>query len=64
MARRLLGVVKGSQAITISSVPTLGRATLEAGKNAGRLLEVLDEVARPKVEQATPDEIFLVDNPS
>lgn len=63
VARRLLGVVKGSQAITISSVPTLGRATLAAGKNAGRLIEVLDEVARPKVEQATPDEIFLVDVP-
>jgi len=40
------------------SVPTLGRATLEAGKRAGPLLEVLDEAARPAVKQATADEIF------
>lgn len=64
VARRLLGVMKGSQTIAVSSVPTLGRATLEAGKNAGRLLKVLDEVARPKVEQGAADEIFLVDDPS
>ena len=64
VARRLLGVMTGSQVIAISSVPTLGRATLEAGKNAGRLLEVLDEVARPEVKQGAADEIFLADNPS
>jgi hypothetical protein len=31
---------------------------------AGALLEVLDEKARLKVEQATADEIFLGPNPS
>ena len=56
VARRLLRVVEGSE--SIPSVPTLGRATLEAGKRAGGLLEVLDEAARPKVEQGTADEIF------
>src|SRR3954447_12670870 len=49
VARRLLQVVAGST--SIPSVPTLGRATLEAGGRAGSLLAVLDEVARPKVEQ-------------
>jgi hypothetical protein len=56
VARRLLRVVEG--ATTTPSVPTLGRATLEAGVRAGALLEVLDEKDRPKVEQATADEIF------
>jgi hypothetical protein len=32
--------------------------TLKAGKRAGPLLQVLDEAARPKVEQGTADEIF------
>ena len=41
-----------------------GRATLEAGKRANGLLQVLDEAARPKVEQGTADEIFLGANPS
>jgi hypothetical protein len=40
-------------------VATLGRATQEAGKRAGGLLEVLDEAARPKVKQGTADEIFF-----
>ena len=62
VARRLLRVVEG--ATTTPSVPTLGRATLEAGVRAGALLEVLDEKARPKVEQATADEIFLARNRS
>jgi hypothetical protein len=57
VARRLLRVVEGSKATP--SVPALGRVTREAGERAGRLLEVLDEVARPQVEQATADEIFL-----
>jgi hypothetical protein len=56
VARRLLRVVEGAK--TTPSVPTLGRATLEAGVRAGALLEVLDQKARPKVEQATADEIF------
>ena len=61
-ARRLLQVVQRSQAAR--SVPTLGRATREAGERAGPLLRVLDEVARPKLEQAVADEIFLAANPS
>ena len=56
VARRLLRVVAGSKAIP--SVATLGRATLGAGEQAGGLLRVLDEAARPRVEQAAADEIF------
>ena len=56
VARRLLLVVAGSK--PVPSVATLGRATLEAGRHAGALLEVLDEAARPRVEQAAADEIF------
>jgi hypothetical protein len=56
VARRLLQVVEGSR--STPSVPTLGRATAEAGKRAGGLLEVLDEAARPRVQQGTADEIF------
>jgi hypothetical protein len=56
VARRLLRVMEGSG--STPSVPTLGRATLEAGKRAGGLLEVLDEAARPEVKQGTADEIF------
>ena len=62
VARRLLQVVAGSN--STSSVATLGRATLEAGERAGQLLQVLDEKARPAVEQATADEIFLAANRS
>ena len=62
VARRLLQVVAGS--VTTPSVPTLGRATEEAGQRAGQLLEVIDEVAQPKVKQATADEIFLGPNRS
>src|SRR4051795_2326155 len=61
VARRLLRVVEGSKAAP--SVPALGRATREAGDRAGPLLEVLDEVARPAVRQATADEIFLAEGP-
>jgi hypothetical protein len=56
VARRLLRVVAGPR--PIPSVPTLGRATLESGKRAGALLQVLDKVARPRVKQGTADEIF------
>ena len=56
VARRLLHVVAGSK--PVPSVATLGRATLEAGQHAGALLQVLDEAARPRVEQAAADEIF------
>jgi hypothetical protein len=62
VARRLLGVVQGSP--SPPSVATLGRATYEAGKQAGGLLKVLDEAARPEVKQGTADEIFLAVNRS
>src|SRR5262249_49933544 len=62
VARRLLRVVQGSKAPP--SVAALGRATREAGKRAGPLLEVLDEAARPAVKQATADEIFLAEGRS
>jgi hypothetical protein len=56
VARRLLQVVAGP--VPVPSVATLGRATLQAGRHAGALLEVLDEAARPRIEQAAADEIF------
>ena len=56
VARRLLHVMTGPR--RSRGVATLGRATLEAGKHAGPLLEVLDEAARLKVKQGTADEIF------
>jgi hypothetical protein len=62
VARRLLRVVQGSR--TTRSVPTLGRATRQAGERAGPLLRVLDEVARPRVEQGAADEVFLAANRS
>jgi hypothetical protein len=57
VARRLLQVMAGPN--STPSVPTLGRATREAGQQAGGLLVVLDEAVRPRVKQATADEIFL-----
>jgi hypothetical protein len=62
VARRLLGVMTGPR--RSRGVATLGRATLEAGKHAGPLLEVLDEAARPEVKQGTADEVFLDASPS
>src|SRR5881397_1673963 len=62
VAQRLLRVV--SKPKSPRAVATLGRATLEAGKRAGPLLQVLDEAARPAVRQGTADEIFLAANPS
>jgi hypothetical protein len=62
VARRLLQVVQRSQ--PTASVPTLGRASREAGLRAGGLLKVLDEAARPEVKQGTADEIFSGANPS
>jgi hypothetical protein len=62
VARRLFQVVEGP--VPTPSVPTLGRVTREAGQHAGGLLEVLDEAARPLVQQGTVDEIFLAENPS
>jgi hypothetical protein len=60
VAQRLLRVMTGPR--RSQGVATLGRVTLEAGKKAGPLLKVLDEVARPEVKQATADEIFLAAN--
>jgi hypothetical protein len=57
-----LRVVEGSTAAP--RVPTLGRATREAGDRAGPLLEVRDEGARPAVTQATAAEIVLAEDPS
>ncbi len=62
VARRQLRVMTGPR--RTRAVATLGRATLEAGKRAGPLLEVLDEAARLKVKQATADEISSAENPS
>jgi hypothetical protein len=38
---------------------TLGRRTRAAGQKAGRLLAVLDEVARARVREAAADEIYV-----
>jgi hypothetical protein len=62
VARRLLQVMAGPR--RGRAVATLGRATLEAGKKAGPLLQVLDEAARPVVKQGTDDEIFSAASPS
>jgi len=62
VARRLLQVMTGPR--RSRGVATLGRATREAGKHAGPLLEVLDEAARLLVKQGTADEIFSAVNPS
>jgi uncharacterized coiled-coil protein SlyX len=62
VARRLLRVMTGPR--RHQGVATLGRATLQAGRRAGDLLEVLDERARLEVKQGTADEIFLDANPS
>ena len=62
VARRLLQVMMGPR--RTRGVATLGRATLEAGKKAGPLLEVLDKAVRLEVKQGTADEIFLAADPS
>jgi hypothetical protein len=62
VARRLLQVMMGPR--RTRGVATLGRATLEAGKQAGPLLEVLDKAVRLEVKQGTADEIFLAADPS
>jgi hypothetical protein len=62
VARRLLRVMTGPR--RGQGVATLGRMTLVAGQQAGPLLKVLDEMARPRVKQGTADEIFLAEDPS
>jgi hypothetical protein len=57
VARRLLQVVSGPR--SVRAVPTLGRSTREAGKQAGEWLKVVDEAVRPQVKQVTADEICL-----
>jgi hypothetical protein len=56
VAHRPSRVVEGVE--STPSVATPGRATREAGVRAGGFVEVLDEAARPKVEQGTADGIF------
>ena len=56
--RELLEVLIPGQAL---SVAELGRRTQAAGKKAGELLVVLDEVARQKVREAAADEIYVKD---
>ncbi len=55
IVRTLLRVLLGE---ATPSVATLGRFTQAAGRRAKELLPVLDEVSRPLVRQAAPDEIF------
>ena len=43
----------------IAAVSTLGRWSQEAGRRSGPLLGVLDEYTRPRVRQATADEIHV-----
>jgi hypothetical protein len=45
----------------VLSVPTLGRRTQAAGKQAGQVLEVLDEETHQQVRQAAADEIYVKD---
>jgi hypothetical protein len=56
VARRLLAVLTGKQT---PSVATLGRHTAAAAQRATERLAVLDTQARPLVQQAAADEIFL-----
>jgi hypothetical protein len=48
----------------VISTGYFGTTPLGAGQRAGALLEVLDEAARPRVEQAAADEIFSDPNRS
>jgi hypothetical protein len=45
----------------VLSVASLGRRTQAAGEKAGKLLVVLDEVARERVREAAADEIYVKD---
>lgn len=57
VARRQMQVVRPAAVLRVA---TLGRATEEAGQRAGALLDVIDAHTRPKAQQLTADEIFLV----
>jgi hypothetical protein len=56
--RELLEVLLPGQSL---SVAELGRRTQAAGKKAGELLAVLDELARQNVREAAADEIYVKD---
>jgi hypothetical protein len=56
--RELMEVLVPGQAL---SVATLGRRTAAAGKRAGALLAVLDEVAQQKAREVAADEIYVKD---
>jgi hypothetical protein len=56
--RELLEVLVPGQAL---SVATLGRRTAAAGKRAGALLAVLDEVAQQQAREVAADEIYVKD---
>jgi hypothetical protein len=56
--RELLQVLISGQVL---SVAELGRRTQAAGKKAGALLTVLDELARQQVHEVAADEIYVKD---
>ena len=56
--RELLEVLIPNKVLSVAS---LGRRTQAAGEKAGRLLAVLDEVARQRVREAAADEIYVKD---
>jgi len=56
--RELLEVLIPGQTL---SVAELGRRTQAAGKKAGKLLVVLDELARPRTREVAADEIYVKD---
>ena len=60
VARDLLAVFLKEQT---PSVATLGRQTRQAAKKAAEVLQVVDALVRPRIEQAVPDEIFLGSGP-
>ena len=45
----------------IAGISTLGRWSQAAGRQAGLLLEILDDYTRPRVHQATADEVYVRD---
>jgi hypothetical protein len=56
VARRLLAIFLHEET---PSVANLGRYSAAAAKCAGQLLPILDDETRPRVQEATGDEIFL-----
>jgi hypothetical protein len=60
VARELLAVFLQERT---PSVATLGRQTQQVAKRAGEVLQVLDALVRPQVQQVAADEIFLASVP-